>query len=105
MEETNEYKQFLEEREIYRKTCRVSDEKIKEQELEIDESGLEIPIKIKGNIIRTFGELRKYATSTKNIRKMEPYLSDNDFSYIFNWILDKELKNGSFVKDNLDYIN
>jgi hypothetical protein len=30
MEETNEYKQFLEEREIYRKTCRVSDEKIKE---------------------------------------------------------------------------
>ncbi len=30
MEETNEYKQFLEEREIYRKTCIVSDEKIKE---------------------------------------------------------------------------
>ena len=105
MEETDEYKQFLEEREIYRQSCKVSDEKIKEQELEIDESGLEIPIKIKGNIIRTFGELRKYATSTKNIRKMEPYLSDNDFSYIFNWILDKELKNGSFVKDNLDYIN
>ena len=105
MEETDEYKQFLEEREIYRQSCKVSDEKIKEQELEIDESGLEIPIKIKGNIIKTFGELRKYATSTKNIRKMEPYLSDNDFSYIFNWILDKELKNGSFVKDNLDYIN
>ena len=105
MEETDEYKKFLEEREIYRKTCRVSDEKIKEQELEIDESGLEIPIKIKSNIIRTFGELRKYATSTKNVRKMEPYLSDSDFSYIFNWILDKELKNGSFVKDNLDYIN
>jgi len=105
MEETNEYKQFLEEREIYRQSCKVSDEKIKEQELEIDESGLEIPIKIKGNIIKTFGELRKYATSTKNIRKMEPYLSDNDFSYIFNWILRKEIKNGTFVKDNLDYIN
>jgi hypothetical protein len=30
MEETNEYKQFLEEREIYRQSCRVSDEKIKE---------------------------------------------------------------------------
>lgn len=31
---------------------------------------------------------------------IEPY-----FSYIFNWILDKELKNGTFVKDNSDYIN
>jgi hypothetical protein len=105
MEETDEYKQFLEEREIYRKTCRVSDEKIKKLEIEIDESGLEIPIKIKGNIIKTFGELRKYATSTKNVRKMEPYLSDSDFSYIFNWILRKEIKNGIFVKDNSDYIN
>jgi hypothetical protein len=36
---------------------------------------------------------------------IEPYLSDNDFSYIFNWILRKEIKNGSFVKDNSDYIN
>lgn len=105
MEETDEYKQFLEERELYMKSCRVSDETLKEQELEIDELGLEIPIKIKGKIIKTFGELRKYATSTKNIRKMEPYLSDNDFSYIFNWILRKEIKNGSFVKDNSDYIN
>ena len=51
------------------------------------------------------GELRKYATSTKNIRKMEPYLSDDDFSYIFNWILRKEIKNGTFIKDNSDYIN
>lgn len=105
MENTDEYKQFLEEREIYMKSHRVSDEKIKEQELEIDELGLEIPIKIKDKVIKTFGELRKYATSTKNIRKMEPYLSDNDFSYIFNWILDKELKNGTFVKDDSDYIN
>jgi hypothetical protein len=46
-------------------------ETLKEQELEIDELGLEIPIKIKGKIIKTFGELRKYATSTRNIRKME----------------------------------
>lgn len=105
MENTEEYKNFLEERGKYMKSCRVSDEKLKEQELEIDEYGLEIPIKIKNKIIRTMGELRKYATSTKNIRKMEPYLSDDDFSYIFNWILDKELKNGSFVKDNSDYIN
>jgi len=29
MEETDEYEQFLEEREIYRQLCRVSDEKIK----------------------------------------------------------------------------
>ena len=36
---------------------------------------------------------------------IESYLSDNDFSYIFNWILDKELKNGTFMKDNSDYIN
>ena len=105
MENTEEYKKFLEEREEYMKSCRLSDEKLKEQELEIDEYGLEIPIKIKNKIIRTIGELRKYATSTKNIRKMEPYLSDDDFSYIFNWILRKEIKNGTFVKDNLDYIN
>jgi len=105
MEETDEYKQFLEEREIYRLSCRVSDESLKQQELEIDECGLETPIKIKGKIIKTFGELREYATSTKNIRKMEPYLSDNDFSYIFNWILRKEIKNGTFIKDNSDYIN
>ena len=105
MEETDKYKKFLEEREIYRLSCRGSDESLKQHELEIDEYGLETPIKIKGKIIKTFGELRKYATSTRNIRKMEPYLSDNDFSYIFNWILRKEIKNGSFVKDNLDYIN
>ena len=105
MEKTEEYKQFLIEREDYMKSCRVSDDKIKEQELEIDESGLEIPIKIKGKIIKTFGELRKYAISTKNVRKMEPYLSDSDFSYIFNWILRKEIKNGTFIKEISDYIN
>ncbi len=105
MEHTEEYKQFLKDREEYMKSCIVSDEKLKEQELEIDDYGLEIPIKIKKKVIKTFGELRKYAISTKNVRKMEPFLSDNDFSYIFNWILNKELKNGTFVKDNLDYIN
>ena len=105
MEDTDEYKQFLAEREIYRLSCRVSDETLKQQELEIDELGLETPIKIKGKIIKTFGELRIYATSTRNIRKMEPYLSDNDFSYIFNWILRKEIKNGTFIKDDSDYIN
>jgi hypothetical protein len=55
---------------IYRLSCRVSDETLKQQELEIDELGLETPIKIKGKIIKTFGELRIYATSTRNIRKM-----------------------------------
>lgn len=69
----------------------LSPEQIKEYEESMDANNLIKRIKIKGVIINTIGELKKYAKSTKIIRKMENFLDEGDFYYIFNWKLLQEL--------------
>ena len=69
----------------------LSPEQIKEREELMDTNNLIKRIKIKGVIINTIGELKKYAKSTKIIIKMENFLDEGDFYYIFNWKLLQEL--------------
>jgi hypothetical protein len=68
----------------------ISDEELKRREKEVDLLGLEHQIKIKGNIIKTFGELKKYITSMKTVYKLEPFLSDSNYYYIHHWFSEKE---------------
>lgn len=67
-------------------------EDLKAEELEFDGYNLKHPIKIKNKIIKTYGELRPYIKSTIIARKFEDFLDDDEFSYFFNWILDKEIQ-------------
>ena len=69
----------------------VSDEEL-EEEKEIDQQHLQNYISIRGVTIKTIGELRKYITSVKIIKKFENKLSDDDYYYLAEWILFKEVK-------------
>lgn len=70
----------------------LTEEEIKEQEDEMDTFELKQKVQIKGITIKTIGDLRPYIKSTKIARKFEDFLHEDDFEYIYNWILRKEIK-------------
>lgn len=51
------------------------------------------------NLVFLSNELRPYITSTKNARKFEGYITDDEFNYFYNWILRKELKAKRIAKE------
>jgi hypothetical protein len=76
----------------------LTEEEIKEQEDEMDTFELKQKVQIKGITIKTIGDLRPYIKSTKIARKFEDFLHEDDFEYIYNWILRKEFKNSKLNK-------
>ena len=75
-----------------RKFTYLTEKELKAKEDEINELSLENPIKIKGKIIKTYGELRPYIKSRKIIEKLINFLEDREYCYFYTWFLDKELK-------------
>ncbi len=69
----------------------ITEEEQKEKEKEIDGFELKQPIKIKGKLIKTYGDLRPYIKSTLITEKFEEFLDDDDYVYFYNWILEKEI--------------
>ena len=61
----------------------IPEEELKRREAEIDLQNLDNIITIKGIQVNTFGELKKYITSYKIIYKLEPFLSDANYGYIY----------------------
>ena len=57
---------------------------------------------IKDIIIKTYGELRPYITSTKNARKFEGYITDDEFNYFYNWIMHKELQKKNILNNKYE---
>ena len=70
----------------------LTDKEIEEQEKEIDKQHLQKSISIRGVIVNTIGELRKYFTSVKVGKKFEKYLEEEDYYYLIEWILYKEVE-------------
>ena len=71
----------------------LTDNEIEKQET--DKQHLQKSIRIRGVNVNTIGELRKYITSVKRAKKFENYLEDDDYYYILEWIIQKEVKNKS----------
>ena len=70
----------------------LTEEELKAEDDELDSYDLIQQIQIKGVTIKTMGELRPYIKSTIIARKFENFLHEDDFEYIYNWILFKEIK-------------
>jgi hypothetical protein len=69
----------------------ITEEEQKKREAELDKYDMKKPIKIKGKLIKTYGDLRPYIKSTLITEKFEEFLYDNDYVYFYNWILEKEI--------------
>jgi hypothetical protein len=65
-------------------------EELKRREAETDLLNLDHRITIKNKPVKTFGELKKYVTSSKMVYRLEPFLSDANYSYIHKWFFHKE---------------
>lgn len=76
---TNRYKDFI-----------IPDEELKRRETETDLQYLDHRITIRSIQINTFGELKKYVTSSNMVYKLEPFLSDSNYSYIHSWYFQKK---------------
>lgn len=84
--------QYIEDKPKVRQFKYLTEKDIKKKEKEIDELPLNHRISIKDKIIKYYGELRPYITSTKVAKKFGKYLDEDDFDYFYNWILVKEIE-------------
>lgn len=66
----------------------ISDTELEEDEEKINKLHLENKIKIK--IISTYGEIKKYITSEKMLERLNPYLSNHDSLYLYQWYMIKK---------------
>lgn len=62
-------------------------EELLEQDKEIDEYDLIKSFSYKGQLIKTYGDLRKISTSIEIIESLEDLLDDDEYIYIYNWFL------------------
>jgi hypothetical protein len=65
---------------------KISDEKAKEAEDYMDSLSLEQKIYMNGIKINTIGEIKKYLKKIKDIEKLEDYLEESDYVYLYNWL-------------------
>jgi hypothetical protein len=66
----------------------LTEKELKELEERFDSYHLEKQdLIINGKIISKMGELKKYATSLKFLKEIEDDMSDNDFDYIYKWLV------------------
>ncbi len=65
----------------------VTKEELLEQEREIDEYDLIKKFRYEGKKIKTYGDLRKIATSIEIIESLEDLLDDDEYIYIYDWFL------------------
>lgn len=73
----------------------VTKEELLEQEKEIDEYDLIESFNYNGQLIKTYGDLRKISTSLKIIESLEDLLDDAEYIYIYDWFLcERLLKSG-----------
>ena len=71
----------------------ILDAELEEDEEKINKLHLENKIKIKNKIISTYGEIKKYITSEKMLERLNPYLSDHDSLYLYQWYMIKKYNN------------
>jgi hypothetical protein len=64
----------------------VSDEELKKDEERMNSLCLEKKVKINGKIMKTYGEIKKYLNKIEHIEKMENYLEESDYIYLYNWL-------------------
>jgi hypothetical protein len=65
---------------------RISKSDLKKKEDDIDKLYLKEHIRINGKNIETYGEIKKYLKKIKHIEKLEDYLEENDYVYLYNWL-------------------
>ena len=64
----------------------VSEEDLKKDEDDMNSLSLEKHIKINGKLIKTYGEIKQYLKKIKHIEKLEDYLEDSDYVYLYKWL-------------------
>jgi hypothetical protein len=87
MEDDAEQKAFHEMRKKTYEAFRVSDEELKKKEEDINTFELNQKIiTTKGTVIHTFGQIKKYLKTLKQLEKIEDLLDDDDYIYLHNWL-------------------
>lgn len=64
----------------------VSEEDLKKDEMHMDSLNLEQHVKINGKMITTIGEIKQYLKKIKHIEKLEDYLEESDYVYLYKWL-------------------
>jgi len=66
----------------------ISKEKLDERERKINTYGLKRRLKHKktGKSIDTIGELKTYLKTLDDIKKLEDYLEEDDYIYLYKWM-------------------
>jgi NDP-sugar pyrophosphorylase family protein len=66
----------------------ITKEKLEERERKINSYGLKRKLKNKknGKIIETIGELKTYLKTLDDIKKLEDYLEEDDYIYLYKWM-------------------
>ena len=72
----------------------LTEKQIEEDESKFDIYPLKQKIEIRGKLMNTIGDLKKIVKNTTIARKLEDFLHEEDFCYIFNYILYKEISKG-----------
>ena len=64
----------------------VSEEELKKDEEQMNSLNLEKYVKINGKLVKTYGEIKQYLKKIKHIEKLENYLEESDYVYLYNWL-------------------
>jgi len=65
---------------------KVSDEELKKDEEHMNSLNMEQYVKINGKLVKTYGEIKQYLKKIKHIEKLENYLEESDYVYLYNWL-------------------
>ena len=65
---------------------KITEKKKKESEERMNSLSLEKKIRIKGVKINTIGEIKEYLKEIKDIEKLEDYLEESDYVYLYKWL-------------------
>ncbi len=64
----------------------ISKEQKKKSEERMNTLSLEKKIRIRGIKINTIGEIKEYLKEIKDIERLEDYLEESDYYYLYNWL-------------------
>ncbi len=64
----------------------ISKEQKKQSEERMNTLSLEKKIRIRGIKINTIGEIKEYLKEIKDIERLEDYLEESDYYYLYNWL-------------------
>ena len=64
----------------------ISKEQKKKSEERMNTLSLEKKIRIRGIKINTIGEIKEYLKEIKDIERLEDYLEESDYCYLYKWL-------------------